>query len=212
MTDNLASIEAEVSGLDKQLSDFRAATARVEGDKRLTPEAQQAEALKLAKAIDEALPPARTTVQARIEAELAAVDEAEDSLIERALVQPNSVEEWQLAGARAPFIREDLTEMANSQPAYIVRQFARAIKQGDKVTAYLLARYAPQALTEAGQFQEFNALQRAIDTAQAIDENKAAQFKAARRRLAEMRQTVSGFRSPSEAREVGARLGVKLDV
>jgi YesN/AraC family two-component response regulator len=71
----------------------------------------------------------------------------------RGVHEPKGKEQWELARARAPFVREDCRQWARSCPDHILAEYGGAIEKGDKIYAYLLERYGQLALEQSTEWE-----------------------------------------------------------
>ncbi|MFP3854774.1 MAG: hypothetical protein ACLFWD_10840, partial [Anaerolineales bacterium] len=78
----------------------------------------------------------------------------ESAIRRRGSHEPNSTVDWQMAAARARFVKEDCQRWADLYPEQIVREYESALSDADTIYAYLLQRYGTEALQEAGHWEQ----------------------------------------------------------
>ena len=88
-----------------------------------------------------------------LESTLRRLEGMEIAMRRRGVHEPKGKEQWELARARGPFVREDCRQWARSCPDHILVEFGGAVEKGDKIYAYLLERYGQQALEQANEWE-----------------------------------------------------------
>ncbi len=76
--------------------------------------------------------------------------------------QPNSAEEWQIASARAQFVREECRAWADSNPQQIILEYQAALAADEKIYAYLLERYGQESLEARNDWENLSRLRSRI--------------------------------------------------
>jgi len=88
-----------------------------------------------------------------LEKTLRRLEGLEIALRRRGVHEPKGKEQWELARARGPFVREDCRQWARSCPDHILVEYGGAVEKGDKIYAYLLERYGQLALEQASEWE-----------------------------------------------------------
>ena len=88
-----------------------------------------------------------------LESTLRRLEGREIAMRRRGVHEPRGKEQWELARARGPFVREDCRQWARSCPDHILVEYGGAVEKGDKIYAYLLERYGQLALEQADEWE-----------------------------------------------------------
>lgn len=116
-------------------------------------------------------------------AALEKLDHQEAVLHRRTWNEPKDLTEWQMASARAQFVEEDCQAWAKSNPKRIVDVYRFALADGDRVPAFLLERYGPQALETEGARRELDLLLDIINEAASLYDAKLGKITEFRSRI-----------------------------
>jgi len=116
----------------------------------------------------------------------------------RGVHEPKGKEQWELARARGPFVREDCRQWAKSCPDHILVEYAGAIENDDKIYIYLLERYGQLALEQTTEWEYLAELRALILSAGRHDGGDLAMIERFYSLLMPLMAQLSGLRIPDE--------------
>jgi hypothetical protein len=111
-----------------------------------------------------------------LEETLIRLESREIAIRARGAHQPVRQTEWELARARAPFVKEDCELWARTCPEQIVEQYEWAVEDGDMIYAYLLERYGPPALESAGEWDNLTRLRTSLAASPRSSQDELAEI------------------------------------
>jgi CheY-like chemotaxis protein len=86
----------------------------------------------------------------------------ESAIRRRGKHEPMGAKSWQMAAARAHFVKEDCRRWAESVPEQILREYESALSDGDRIYAYLIQRYGTEALQQTNHWEQLSLLRARI--------------------------------------------------
>lgn len=110
--------------------------------------------------------------------------------------QPDSVDDWQTAAARAQFVREDCQNWAASSPQQILLEYQGALADGDQIYAYLLERYGQDSLEAVNDWETLSELRSYISKVNQPDPQELADVQALYDKVNPLRAKLSSIRPP----------------
>jgi hypothetical protein len=110
--------------------------------------------------------------------------------------EPDSVDDWQTAAARAQFVREDCRNWAASSPQQILLEYQGALAGGDQIYAYLLERYGQDSLEAVNDWETLSELRSHISKMNQPDPQELAEVQALYDKVNPLRAKLSSIRPP----------------
>ncbi|MDX1600762.1 MAG: response regulator [Anaerolineales bacterium] len=120
----------------------------------------------------------------------------EFSIRRRSRHQPETAEQWQMAAARAQFVREDCESWAESRPDQILLEYQGAVASDDKVYAYLLERYGQDSLEERNDWETLSELRARISDLSYPDPVELEKIQSLYDQINPLRARLSSIRPP----------------
>lgn len=200
--------------MDQAQTNYDSSIQKLAADQDLTLQAKANRRAELDKQFSARVDDIRAAVMPDIDSTIAELTEAQRKAY-RAIEttrQPLTLAEWQEAKARRDFIQEDIQQALQESPASLLTRHANAIKDGEKITVYLLERYGLKALQEYGKqdgYKLYSAMQKQInDAMHAADNGTAASLTKQINALLMARSRLGNMTSPQDREAIKARFNI----
>jgi hypothetical protein len=184
MDDPIQEAETIITRMRSKVVEFDKARAAIAGDKRLKPEAMAEDLAKLNQQYRPDLESSKSQAVTLLEQVEQTTAREIRVLSSGEVLQPekDDVASWSIAAARREFVREEVE--ANPQSA--AEKFRESMQKGDRVGAWLIARYARPLLEASANPVDLMKFNQAISELVEPKKRNALQEKMARANAARM--------------------------